>query len=695
MADEVRYITKQLAAQEDLAFGEGSVVQARNGQSYTVNKIRGFYPCNSLAELNSLDGNRFPKACTVIDGVICFYVYSNGSYSQVAENSSNQTYRGTGISTQGNYVQNGDTIPAGTTHLVLLLNGKPEEVIAWNALTLPAVVTAVPSGDNGFAGYELETDQGTFEFVSQVTYSQRLSGNVLGWGAIGDATERSNSAQSTGTDDYTKINKAIYSDNLTETYIPKSWNGDGYVVGDSIDIVADKQFNMSPATYLMPQDGIVALNISRDDTRRGQRVINNPRIWAGKNPDGTNVTYGIVDLGSLNTEQYNTFVTGCYIGFKQTRTMEFKGNGAVIEYNNLGHFLEQHPVDGGITNMNFSSYRYQQNTVGLLLKSTNSGLPLGNITFEDTLLQGNSHCGMAFYSSDGNPIQNIRLSGGHFEANVVDDSVDDIVIQGVSIPPCTIYAKGCKSIELDGVSFGDNDSPVIIIENTNLICKDLEGFGNEIGLRVENRGNSKIYQTGRCVLTGKWQGLSSYGNPRAIGRGCMHGAPLMNDSVTIRNEYVYSDPFQPTIGANNTLGYSLTSDPETGIKCGKITFDSVIGSTAVNRAQFNILSSPTALDRYEYISFLVKSSIESEMSFYFVGSGGALFTITVGTKWQRIVITNKSNGSNGSLHIFPADTNGAELSITGMNVLTSEDVDSAIAISYSNGAMNFKGASAV
>ena len=38
-------------------------------------------------------------------------------------------YRGTGVSAQGNYVQNGDVVPVGTTHLAVVINGKVEDVV--------------------------------------------------------------------------------------------------------------------------------------------------------------------------------------------------------------------------------------------------------------------------------------------------------------------------------------------------------------------------------------------------------------------------------------------------------------------------------------------------------------------------------------------------------------------------------------
>lgn len=85
MADTSRYITKALAAQEDMLFGEGTTQQTRGGRTYTVSKLRGFYPCNSLTELNELDPDRFPKACTVINSSVVNYAHDGTSYRAVGE----------------------------------------------------------------------------------------------------------------------------------------------------------------------------------------------------------------------------------------------------------------------------------------------------------------------------------------------------------------------------------------------------------------------------------------------------------------------------------------------------------------------------------------------------------------------------------------------------------------------------------
>ena len=84
MTDVQRTVTKVLGTQQDLLFGEGQVQQQRAGGLYTVDKIRGFYPCNSLAELNALDTEKFPKAALVVGSSITFYAHNGTSYEVVS-----------------------------------------------------------------------------------------------------------------------------------------------------------------------------------------------------------------------------------------------------------------------------------------------------------------------------------------------------------------------------------------------------------------------------------------------------------------------------------------------------------------------------------------------------------------------------------------------------------------------------------
>lgn len=83
MAESVRTITKALAAEEDLLFGEGTANQSRAGVDYAVSKIRGFRPVNSQDELDNLDFTKFPKAVLVLNGLLSFYQHNGGAYEQI------------------------------------------------------------------------------------------------------------------------------------------------------------------------------------------------------------------------------------------------------------------------------------------------------------------------------------------------------------------------------------------------------------------------------------------------------------------------------------------------------------------------------------------------------------------------------------------------------------------------------------
>lgn len=83
MAASVRTVTKALAAEEDLLYGEGTAQQTRAGASYTVTKIRGFRPVNSTSELEELDSMKFPKAVLVDNGLLRFFQFNGTEYEEL------------------------------------------------------------------------------------------------------------------------------------------------------------------------------------------------------------------------------------------------------------------------------------------------------------------------------------------------------------------------------------------------------------------------------------------------------------------------------------------------------------------------------------------------------------------------------------------------------------------------------------
>lgn len=70
-----RIVSKNLAGLEDLLLGKGTVNQERAAQVYPVNKIPFIYPCDSIAERDLLDTDKFQYAAVFDAGQVVFYKY--------------------------------------------------------------------------------------------------------------------------------------------------------------------------------------------------------------------------------------------------------------------------------------------------------------------------------------------------------------------------------------------------------------------------------------------------------------------------------------------------------------------------------------------------------------------------------------------------------------------------------------------
>lgn len=76
-----RVVSKNLAGLEDLLLGKGTAYQERASDTYPVSKIPFIYPCDSIAERDSLDTDKFQYAAVFESGVVTFYKYDSGVWS--------------------------------------------------------------------------------------------------------------------------------------------------------------------------------------------------------------------------------------------------------------------------------------------------------------------------------------------------------------------------------------------------------------------------------------------------------------------------------------------------------------------------------------------------------------------------------------------------------------------------------------
>lgn len=85
-------IKKDLAGQEDILWGEGSVIQVRNQQNTEVSKVRMIYPSESIAELQQVDPDKFPRVVLISEGKIQFYSWNGAQYEPLAFGTGNLAY---------------------------------------------------------------------------------------------------------------------------------------------------------------------------------------------------------------------------------------------------------------------------------------------------------------------------------------------------------------------------------------------------------------------------------------------------------------------------------------------------------------------------------------------------------------------------------------------------------------------------
>lgn len=75
-----RIVSRNLAGLEDLLLGKGTINQERAANVYPISKIPILYPCDSVAELDSLDTTKFQYAIVFDAGVAKFYRYDTDKW---------------------------------------------------------------------------------------------------------------------------------------------------------------------------------------------------------------------------------------------------------------------------------------------------------------------------------------------------------------------------------------------------------------------------------------------------------------------------------------------------------------------------------------------------------------------------------------------------------------------------------------
>ncbi len=167
-------ITKALAVEEDILHGEGSDQQVREGKVVTVTKVRNIQPINSLDDLLTLNGIKFPKARFYKFGAIDFlYDTVTSTYLPVPVNNTlSDLAFGVDLTSEDNAAALNLAVTFCSTNGVHLTSGDGDFAVL-SAIKIPK--------QKGFRwtrsrGNILNSETATTAFYTVDAYSDRASG---------------------------------------------------------------------------------------------------------------------------------------------------------------------------------------------------------------------------------------------------------------------------------------------------------------------------------------------------------------------------------------------------------------------------------------------------------------------------------------------------------------------------------------
>lgn len=320
------------------------------------------------------------------------------------------------------------------THIRILSSesGKVETVRFWETPTLPATVTSVTAND--YAGYDVVTDEGTFECVPNDIYEKRLAGKVSGWGAVADY----NRGTLSGTDSTQQLLKAA-------EYANTSGNGTfildnteisdalGYYTTESLDLTNVKQFRS---------------NMNHIYVRSGEWTGDTTDyVLAFGDPDGDytdingDLSYDFIDVydcDNRDTELNGIFIRKTHLQGGDIRARRFNGTG-----------LNWSPVWDSV--VGHLDVQYSGNLTTYAYIAQGGGDETNACTIAGIVLHYNYHKIMSF-SGSKNALGNI-----HCEGNYVLSTDDGTTGLSSSLTYVNYYIA-LTSSTLENIDFNDWDS---------------------------------------------------------------------------------------------------------------------------------------------------------------------------------------------------------------------------------------------
>jgi hypothetical protein len=408
-------------------------------------------------------------------------------------------------------------------------------------------------------------------------------------------------------------------------------------------------------------------------------MLSGVRVNCASQTNSTGITIGPASSGG--TAMYDledVEVTGCTtVGIIATQMQFSHWRNVHLQQNYVNFKL--YGSGAGSSNI-FDGLKTDSNSSGvnvIVVNNSNTQDAGGNV-FINPQLQNGTVASMAVIGDSGDYQPNLVIIGSQPELN--SPCTGSVTIDSRTIP-CSgaLYVSNAVVVWDDPNLADASASPDVNVVNGGVVTiRNLTGFGNPSGTVCQADSTSVCNLPGYVNSNGLAENVSVWPSALAASGTSafrMYGAPNLFYTTSIPNmlNNTSGSAMFPAYAAFGTGASGTSAIDSTYGVVASMTFAASSGTDcSANCVNFgNAIASALGASNDIFVSFLLKSSAAA--SFRITGGGATFATmvVTVPTTWTRYVfyMPNQAANTNFQLHITAQDTTGANLLLTGMEVL--------------------------
>lgn len=371
-------------------------------------------------------------------------------------------YRGS----NGSYVQDGDVVPVGTTHLAVVINGKVEDVsmspVASGAVSLLTETGATIGGASVY-----------FERITEMPFV-----NVKSFGAKGD-----------GVSFDTQAFRLAVATGASKIKVPAG----NFVIHDTVNLQSGQTIEGAGierggrgTTITYVGSAYAPFNVDATSSAKQHCAIKNMSIVSNWKNDGIGSPVGIrfvgVDVNSINDHHLvsDVRIDGFYIGIEVTgRQIWSSYNRVWIQNCQFG--FESYAVSFNLNEFTEMSISYCKET-GFRSTGESQALSFRSCNFESNNVEGSAG---AIAGVELRNCESPLFSGCYFEDNGAGTAVDN-----------TTPSNNSKALALTGsyVYTPTIESCYIVGSGISIFIDTIRLYGGSLGTsRVNSRSNREVY----------------------------------------------------------------------------------------------------------------------------------------------------------------------------------------------------------